>query len=195
VRDNPQNDAKGIADYGYETPNIEAFKSKFGVDPHDVPADDGRWAKLRAEGSTRFMRSVRKRINGDKKRRPLCVMVGHPWHYRGLLDKIDGNLRGLLLDVRAWADEGLIDSAIAAGYYRDGGDPRKAYTALREETDKKVDVWYYAWVPQTPGDFDRDFAAAKELGAKQMLFWEADYIDDRANAPELKKAMSARSQT
>ena len=29
------------------------------------------------------------------------------------------------------------------------------------------------------------------LGAKRMLFWEADYIDDRLNADALKRAMSA----
>jgi len=28
------------------------------------------------------------------------------------MDKIDGNLRGLLLDVNAWAREGLMDSAV-----------------------------------------------------------------------------------
>ena len=32
------------------------------------------------------------------------------------------------------------------------------------------------------------------IGAKQILFWEADYIDDRANAAELKKAMTAKSK-
>jgi hypothetical protein len=58
-----------------------------------------------------------------------------------------------------------------------------------------VDVWYYGWVPQGVADFERDYSAAKELGAKQMLFWEADYIDDRPNAAELKKAMSAKAAT
>ena len=37
----------------------------------------------------------------------------------------------------------------------------------------------------------RDFHLAKNVGAKQMLLWEADYIDGRANAAELKAAMSA----
>jgi hypothetical protein len=32
------------------------------------------------------------------------------------------------------------------------------------------------------------------LGAKQILFWEADYIDDRPNAAELKAAMSAKAK-
>ena len=54
-------------------------------------------------------------------------MVGHPYHYRGHIDRIDGNLRGLLLDVKTWADEGLMDAALAAGYYRDGGTPELAY--------------------------------------------------------------------
>ena len=65
--------------------------------------------------------------------------------------RIDGNLRGLLLDVTTWANEGLIDAAIAAGYYRAGGTPREAYKALAEETGGKVDLWYYAWVPQNVG--------------------------------------------
>jgi hypothetical protein len=86
---------------------------------------------------------------------PLVTMVGHSWHYRGHVDRIDGNLRGLLLDVKTWADEGLIDAALAAGYYRDGGTPEMAWKALKDETGGKVDVWTYAWVPQTVADFDR----------------------------------------
>jgi hypothetical protein len=118
-------------------------------------------------------------------------MVAHPWHYRGLQDKIDGNLRGLLLDVATWAREGLIDAAVPAGYYRDGGTPEKAWRALRDETAGKIDVWTYAWVPQTVADVDRDTTLARSLGAHQVLFWEADYIDDRLNAAALKAAMKA----
>jgi hypothetical protein len=44
------------------------------------------------------------------------------------------------------------------------------------------------------GEFERDFTLARSLGAKQVLFWEADYIDDRANAADLKAAMSARAR-
>jgi hypothetical protein len=99
-----------------------------------------------------------------------------------------------LLDVAAWAHEGLVDSVVAAGYYRDGGTPEKAQRALVEETGGKVDVWSYAWVPPDVAAFEREFELASSLGARQILFWEADYIDDRANAAELKQAMSARSQ-
>ncbi len=194
IRDNPQTDTKGIAMSGYEAPNITAFKTKYGADPHDVPNDDDRWLRIRAEPQTLFMRKVRELVNKRPKRVPVAVMVGHPWHYRGLQDPIDGNLRGLLLDVTTWANERLMDAAVAAGYYRAGGDAAKALEALRAETNRKVDLWYYAWVPQTPEEFNREFDAAKNLGAKRMLFWEADYIDDRPNAAALKQAMSTRAQ-
>ena len=87
-----------------------------------------------------------------------------------------------------------MDATIAAGYYRDGGTPQMAWKALHDETGGKVDVWTYAWVPQNVGDLERDANLATSLGAKHVLFWEADYIDDRANAAELKAAMSKRAK-
>jgi hypothetical protein len=98
-----------------------------------------------------------------------------------------------MLDVATWAREDLIDAAVPAGYYRAGGSADAAFRALAAETEGKRDVWYYAWVPQTPEEFEREFAAAHGLGAKRMLFWEADYIDDRANAAALKAAMTAKA--
>jgi hypothetical protein len=193
VRDNPQTDAAGVADSGYEAPNVATFKSKHGIDPHNVPNDDDRWVRFRAVPQTLFMRDVRARVSKHRRPIPIAVMVGHPWHYRGLMDPIDGNLNGLLLDLATWAEEGLMNAAIAAGYYRAGGTPAKAFEALSDETRGKVDLWYYAWVPQTAAEFGRELDAACSLGAKRMLFWEADYIDDRANAAELKRAMSARA--
>jgi hypothetical protein len=194
VRDNPQTDAQGVADSGYEQPLVDEFKKTYGVDPHEVPNDDPRWVSVRAQPQTLFMRDVRKLIDSRKARLPVAALVGHPWHYRGEMNKIDGNLHGLLLDVRTWAREGLIDAAVAAGYYRDGGTPAKAREALVKETEEKVDVWSYAWVPQNMADVDRDFSLATKAGAKQVLLWEADYIDDRANAAELKAAMAKRAR-
>jgi uncharacterized lipoprotein YddW (UPF0748 family) len=194
VRDNPQTDAAGIADSGYEQPNTDAFKKQYGIDPRELPNDDDRWLRLRAEPQTQFMRDVRARVAKHHKPIPIAVMVGHPWHYRGLMDPIAGNLGGLLLDVATWADEKLVDAAIAAGYYRPGGDATKAFQELAEETGRKVELWYYAWVPQTPDEFEHDFNAAQKLGAKRLLFWEADYIADRPNAAALKQSMSTSAQ-
>jgi len=194
VRDNPQTDPNGVADSGYEKPLLEQYKSSFGIDPRQLPNDDERWVRVRSEPQTEFMRAVRKLARSQKRAPPVAVMVGHPWHYRGLMDRIDGNLRGLLLDVKTWAREGLMDSAVAAGYYRDGGTPELAYRALQKETGDTVDVWSYAWVPHTVADFQRDFALAQQLAAKQVLFWEADYIDDRPAAAALKAVMSQHAR-
>lgn len=189
VRDNPQTDSDGVANSGYEDFLVKQFKNRFEIDPREIPNADDRWVKMRAEPQTDFMRAARRLIRSTNRDLPMAAMVGHPWHYRGEQNKIDGNLRGLLLDVKTWANEDLVDSVVAAGYYRDGGNSEMAARALQKETGNKVDVWPYAWVPQTVADFDRDFALAKSLGAKEILFWEADYIDDRANAAELKAAM------
>ncbi len=195
VRDNPQNDPAGVADYGYEKPLLEKWRKRTGKkDATALPAnDDEAWTRLRAEPQTEFMREVRGWMNHQRPRLPIAAMVGHPWHYRGMQDPINGNLRGLLLDVHTWSREGLMNAVVAAGYYRTGGNAESAYRALYEETEGRVDVWDYAWVPQNVADLNQTLAVAGNLGAKQVLFWEADYIADRPNAAELKQAMRDRA--
>jgi uncharacterized lipoprotein YddW (UPF0748 family) len=194
IRDNPQNDPAGVADYGYESPNVEAFRREFGRPPQAVAADDDRWAAVRARPVTAFMRSVRAACEAKRPGFPVAAMVGHPWHYRGTIDRIAGNLKGLLLDLPTWGREKLVDAVVAAGYYRDGGTPEQAYRAVRSEIGQAVDAWAYAWVPNTVAEFDRDFRLAATVGAGQILFWEADYIDGRPDAASLKAAMAARAK-
>ena len=194
VRDNPQNDAEGVADYGYDRPLVEKLNKKFGKDAEKISNGDEQWVRLRAEPQTEFMREVRKVIRKQKRKLPIAVLLGHPWHYRGEQNKIDGNLRGLLLDVKAWAREGLVDSVVATGYYRDGGNTELATRALQSETENKVDVWTFAWVPASTSEVEQAFATAEKVDAKEILFWEADYIDDRANAVELKTALRKRAK-
>jgi len=189
IRDNPQTDKDGVADFGYEAPLIEGFKAKYGIDPHDVPNGDDRWVRFRAEPQTEFMRAARTLVRAHSPRMPIAVMVAHPWDYRGMQDWIDGSLRGLLLDVQTWAREGLIDAAVPAGYYMRGGDVEKAYQSLRDETEGKVDIWVYEWVPSSIEDVEADVAVAQKLDAKQILFWEADYIDGRPNKDDLQREM------
>jgi hypothetical protein len=188
VRDNPQNDKTGAADFGFEEPVRERFRNRSGNELLD--ATDNASFYMRAEPQTLFMREAAEYLKSHKM--PIAVMVAHPWHYRGELDKIDGNLRGLLLDVKTWAKEGLMDSAVAAGYYRDGGNAEKALQALRTETDGKVDVWLYQWVPKSVGEFNETIALAKKVKAPQVLFWEADYIEGASK--ELTDTMAARSK-
>ncbi|MBP1990834.1 family 10 glycosylhydrolase [Paenibacillus eucommiae] len=191
IRDNPQNDDKGVVDYGYEQPNIEKFQEEYGISPYDITNGDQRWIKCRAEPVTEFMRQVRKEVSQAAKRIPISIMVQHLWSYRGVLpgmivdekiakmggNIIEGSLNGLLCDIKTWAKEGLIDEVVAAGYYTGGGTPEKAYNYIKEETEGLVPVWLYGWVPNTPESFTEDIELAERLGAKEILFWEADYID------------------
>jgi hypothetical protein len=178
VRDNPQTDEKGVANYGYEAPVVEGFKHKDGADPHSLPNDDPRWVRFRAEPRTEFMRRVRKLARAHRKSLPISVLVANPWCYRGLGDKIAGNLNGLLVDIGTWAREGLIDAASPAGYFRGGGSTEEACRALKDETAGKIEIWPYEWVPKSPEEFAAQAARARSLGAEHILFWEADYLDD-----------------
>ena len=50
------------------------------------------------------------------------------------------HVAGMLLDDETWAREGLMDEAVAAGYYMPGGTPELAYDALKKETGVTVNV-------------------------------------------------------
>jgi uncharacterized lipoprotein YddW (UPF0748 family) len=177
VRDNPQTEPNGVANYGYEAPNIAAFSAKYGLDPHEVPNDDPRWVHVRAEPQTAFMREAHALIKQTDPRLAVTAMVQHPWSYRGGPKDTPyaDNLQGLLCDVRTWAREGLIDGIVAAGYYREGGNAERAFRALQKETGGKAPVWGFGWIT-TPEQFAADTTLAEKLGAPELLLWESDYI-------------------
>jgi len=195
VRDNPHTDANGVAIHGYETPNVESFRSKYGIDPHEVPNDDARWVRLRAEPQTVFMRQARDLIKKTNPRTVISAMVHHPWGHRGAPNDTPykDNLYGLLLDTRTWAREGLIDEIVAAGYYRPGGNAEKVYRWLQEETEGKVRVWLYGWIGSKE-QFLSDVHLAERVGAPQLLLWESDYIGLPPANEAVVKAMHAYAQ-
>lgn len=177
VRDNPHTDRDGVAIYGYERPNVDRFRAEYGVDPKTIPNGDERWVRVRAEPQTIFMRDAHALIKKTDKRIVISAMVHNPWGYRGRPDDTPykDNLHGLLLDTRAWAQEGLIDEIVAAGYYRPGGSAEAAYRVMQRETDGKVAVWLYGWIG-TADRFRADVQLAERLEAPQLLLWESDYV-------------------
>jgi len=177
VRDNPQTAPDGVANYGYERPNLERFRAEYGLDPQEVPNNDERWVRVRGLPQTIFMREAHRAIKEQSPRCVISAMVQHPWSYRGgpTDTPYADNLRGLLVDTRTWARAGLIDEIVAAGYYREGGTPEKAYRVIKEETEGRVPVWLFGWI-RSPEEFATDVALAQTLGAPQLLLWESDYI-------------------
>lgn len=196
VRNEPQATPDGTADFGYEKPLVEGFQKKYGRDPHKLPNDDSRWVRFRAEPQTIFMREAHKLIKAKSDRLSVSMMGHHPWSYRCVTPHINGNLNGLLLDVKTWAKEGLIDEAMGWGGispYVKGGTTEKAYEYLKAEVDGKCDVWLWWWLPPNPAEFRKSIKAAERLNAKQLLYWESDYLDlteRAADAGELKEVMS-----
>jgi hypothetical protein len=85
----------------------------------------------------------------------------------------------LLCDIRTWADEQLVDGLVVAGYYVAGGNADLACDYLKKETRNQVPILYYGWVPTTPESFYLDAAAALRAGTREILYWEADYIDNQ----------------
>jgi uncharacterized lipoprotein YddW (UPF0748 family) len=195
VRDNPQTDRDGVANYGYETPNVLAFRRLYGLDPHDVPNADERWVSLRAHPPTVFMREAHRLVKRHDPELPISVMVQHPWSYRGGPDDTPyaDSRRGLLCDVGEWAREGLIDEAVAAGYYRGDGTPEKAYRWLQEETEGKTGLWLYGWIGSADG-FRADATLAERLGAVELLLWESNYIGLPPDKAEVVEAMQGYAE-
>lgn len=191
VRCNPQTDPDGVANHGYEEPNIAEFKRLYGIDPHEVPNGDDRWVAVRAKPQTQFMRMAKQAIEEADPDCVISVMVHNPWGYRGAPNDTpyDGSLRGLLLDVQTWAGEGLMDEAVAAGYYRPGGNAELTYNWLKEQTLGKCDLWLFGWNGSVEG-FRNDTALAERLGAAELLLWESDYIELPPKNADRVKAMS-----
>jgi uncharacterized lipoprotein YddW (UPF0748 family) len=192
VRDNPQTDPEGIANHGYEAPNLAAFQAQHNLDAREVPNSDERSIQARCEPQTFFMRDACRLIREHNPRLPISVMVQHPWSYRGAPNDTPyaDSRKGLLCDVKTWAREGLIDEAVAAGYYRGDGTPEKAFEWLKQETEGKVRLWLYGWIGSADG-FRADTALAERLGAVELLLWESNYIGLPPDKADTVAAMSA----
>ncbi|MCC6422165.1 MAG: family 10 glycosylhydrolase [Phycisphaerales bacterium] len=193
IRNEPQATADGTADYGYEKPLVEAFEKQYGVKPTEVPNDDERWVRMRAEPQSLFMRAAHDLIKGKSRSLSISFMGHHPWSYRWKSPPhINGNLNGLLLDVRSWAQKGWIDEAVAAGNYIPGGTPEMAYAYMKDLVGNYCPVWSYSWTPRDAKAFEESIQLASKLGAGQILHWEADHIDlpERRQDAQLNAAMN-----
>jgi uncharacterized lipoprotein YddW (UPF0748 family) len=177
VRSDPQTTPDGTADFGYEKPLVEAFEAKYGLKPTQVRNYDPRWVQMRAEPQSQFVRAAHDLIKGKSRSLVISFMGHHPWSIRGTNTTPNGNLNGLLLDVRTWAQNGWIDEAVAAGYYGEGSTPEMAYAYMKDLVGDYCPVWSYGWVPVDSQQFQQSVKLADKLGAPQILYWESDYID------------------
>ncbi|MSU23063.1 MAG: hypothetical protein EXS32_04485 [Opitutus sp.] len=98
--------------FGYEAPMVDAFQQKHGIDPRSLPADDARWASIRAEFMTRFLRDTRQLLDtaGAKHGRHLGLSARLDWREHVALG----------CDLATWLKEGLLDYLVV-GQHSLGG--------------------------------------------------------------------------
>lgn len=192
MRNEPQATPDGTADFGYEKPLVAAFEKQYGLSPTQVRNYDERWVKLRAEPQTAFMRAAHKLIKGKSSSLAISYLGHSPWSFRGATPTINGNLNGLLVDLKTWAQEGLVDEVVSGGYYTDGTNVETAYQHLQAEVGDYCKPWMYAWVPDSVQRFHDSIRMAEKLGTHQILYWESDYIEmpDRRDDSDLHSAMN-----
>lgn len=67
---------------------------------------------------------------------------------------------------------------------------------MRGETGGRAQTHLYCWMPNKAGDFTRDAQLARSLGARELLFWEADYIDNLSEPlrSEIAREMTAQEK-
>jgi hypothetical protein len=93
---------------GYDPPVLEAFRLRYGEDATAVGFDDPRMRSVRSQFMTRFVRDVRRVVDGvgRRKGKPLEVSA---WLYPSVGQNLDYGF-----DVVGWINEGLLNSVIGA---------------------------------------------------------------------------------
>ena len=160
----------------YEPPLVEGFKAEYGLDPHQVDEMDPRWLTYRARILTQFMREVREAMDaaseeqGRGRRIEVSAIV---------MSTEEENLyRGM--DLRAWVDEGLVDTLI----------PYTSAPNLNSFVESWTDVrdldFFIALTKDTPcklapnlmprnmsaEDYMRRAASLHDAGIENFFFWD-----------------------
>jgi hypothetical protein len=185
IRDNPQNHPEnGLADYGYEMPNVEAFRQRTGKSPARRP---GRRRNL-GEGPRRRHHALHARREEARERpRPQGPRLRHGRPPLALPRRRREDRRQRQGPAAGRDDVERTKAGSTAGrrsrrLLRDGGTAETAVTkALREETATTVRSGPTAWVPQRTRRRVRPrLQLAQSVGAGRSSSGAADYIEGPA---------------
>jgi hypothetical protein len=109
-----------------ERPLVEGFMAEYGEDPRQIDKEDARWLSYRARTLTQFMREVLQvmdaagREQGRGKGLEVSAVV---------MGSLEENLFHAI-DLKAWVDEGVIDTIIPYSSFRDLESMEEAWTDL-----------------------------------------------------------------
>jgi uncharacterized lipoprotein YddW (UPF0748 family) len=170
----------------YEPPLVDGFKAEYGEDPRQIDEDDPRWLKYRARILTQFMREVRAAMNeagikqGRGKRLEVSAIV---------MGSLGENLFHAM-DLKAWVDEGLIDTIMPYSSFHDlesmseaWNDPSDIapFVSITKGTACKIAPNI---MPRqlSPEAIRRRAAALYEAGVDHLFLWDADVLQPRSNS-------------
>jgi hypothetical protein len=170
---------RGVPFVLFEKPFRDLFQKRFGADALEVDEADSRIQQLRVQVMTEFMREVRTMLDQEAtgrggKRLELSAMV--------LANEADNLKHGL--DVRRWANEGLLD--LVCPYLGAGGGSAREYDlkffeAVCRPRNVPVKPTFIAW--RTP-DLDALVKKAVEYyqqAADGLTVWDANSGADRTD--------------
>ena len=168
----------------YESPVVQAFVREHGVDPRQLAADDPRWLAHRAQTLTAFMRELRHALDVQRDTvRGSRIDVGAVVAATEQENLMDG------IDLKAWVEEGLIDTLIPYTSHP-GYDSHPVAWTDPSELSFFADlvrgtpcILAPNLMPrhQSPEDFRRRAAVVYGAGAEHMFMWDAAGASGRAN--------------
>ena len=174
----------------YETPVVEGFKARHGVDPRELDEKDEAWLKHRASYVTVFMREVRQAMDevGEKPGKRLevsAITLGRREHnlFYGF-------------DIEAWVEQGLIDNLILYpsndGHANEGIDMRH-YAHVTRGTRCKL---YPNMMPRRmlAGEFRKKALGYYESGADGLFFWDTNDRHDTTSMWTTIRRLGHRSE-
>ena len=163
----------------YEAPVVEGFKAEFGEDPRQIDESDPRWLTYRARTLTQFHREVREAMDAAAKeqgRRRIEVSAI-------VMSTEEENLFNAM-DLRAWVEEGLVDTLIPytsepdlEGLTDAWADPRdiEFFVSLTKGTSCKLAPNLMPrWM--SPETYRRRAAALYGAGVENLFLWDCDHF-------------------
>jgi uncharacterized lipoprotein YddW (UPF0748 family) len=169
----------------YEQPLVEGFAAEYGEDPRQIAEDDPRWLSYRARTLTQFMREVREAMDeaaitqGRGVRLEISAVV---------MASVEENLFHAI-DLKAWVDEGLIDTIMPYSSFPDLESMEEAWTdpgdiapfvSITKGTATKLAPNI---MPRqlSPEAIRRRAAALYDAGVDNLFLWDADVLQPRSN--------------
>jgi hypothetical protein len=154
---------RGPEYFGYELPVVEEFRRRYGSDPRELPDNDERLLRLRAEYMTEFVRAVRRAADrhGTRRGRRMQVSASAPWSRARMLY--------FGYDSYTWISEGLLDFVLAIG-------PTDLIQLARQKGVKVYGFGSSAW-DSTPTEVHvQEMKHAYAAGLDGMSLWDLNSV-------------------